>query len=266
MSYRKLRKALLERLKISRQRLHQRAQGLKRMSPMSTEDAVYCLAFKEGLPLDRFLSGEAIDRVRELVRQLPDGQPASPHARARTLVKTRNVNIGGDINIVDPILPEKVVTEARQMAGTVYPILYFFENSVREVIKRVLDENIGADWWESIAPNPVKKKVQDRLSKEAAEAWHGKRGAHHIYYTDIEDLISVVRVEKAWKVLEPIFDRQDWFSNLVRCIATSRNVAAHMNPVGSEDVTRLRVNFRDWEKQIRAKQNLIIKNDSPGDD
>src|SRR5437899_808315 len=213
MSYRKLRKALLEKLKISRQRLHQRAQALKRTSPMSTEDAVYCLAFKEGFPLDKFLSGEGIDRVRGLVRQLPEERPLLPRTKVRTLVRTREVNVGGDINIVDPILPERVVIEARETAGKVYPILYFFENSVREVIKSVLDKNVGTDWWDSIVPSPVKKKVQDRLSKEDVEAWHGKRGAHRIHYTDIEDLVSIVRVEAAWKAFEPIFDRQDWFSN-----------------------------------------------------
>ncbi len=143
------------------------------------------------------------------------------------------------------------------MAERVYPILYVFENSVREVISRVLSQAIGLDWWDRCAPEGVRRSVAERMKQENDTPWHGARGADPIFYTDIKDLVSIVRNREGWRKLQPILGRIEWFSELINCIGASRNPVAHMNPISAHDRQRLVVNFRDWERVVKAKRNLI---------
>ena len=84
-----------------------------------------------------------------------------------------------------PGMTARHVAEARQMAEKVYPMLYLFENSLRDVIERVLKSTYGADWWAKGAPARVKKKAMDRKAAENNEPWHGRRGAREIDYVDL---------------------------------------------------------------------------------
>jgi len=226
---------------------------------MSTEDAAYCLAHQEGLRLDKFLDPEAVARVRELVSALQPGRQYSRQheSRTKTITKLKEIRVGGTLSITDPILPARITTEAKEMAERVYPILYVFENSVREVISRVLSQAIGLDWWDRCAPEGVRRSVAERMKQENDTPWHGARGADPIFYTDIKDLVSIVRNREGWRKLQPILGRIEWFSELINCIGASRNPVAHMNPISAHDRQRLVVNFRDWERVVKAKRNLI---------
>ncbi|MCH7986511.1 MAG: hypothetical protein IH847_08000, partial [Acidobacteria bacterium] len=209
---------------------------------MSTEDATYCIAHEEGLKLDKYLSREIVDRVRTLLRQAPGsgGVVSVAKAKVKTIIKTREVKVGGEILLQDPLVAEKVLAEAQKMAGKVYPMLYVFENSVREVIKRMMNKTLGNDWWNvANIPEDIRKDVEKRQRREEQEAWHGRRGAHSIHYTDIDDLIRLV--QNNWGVFRQVFSRQDWFSNIVRCMETSRNTVAHMNPLDNHDIDRVKI-------------------------
>lgn len=259
MTNRKLRAALLQKLGVSHQRLSQRVQALKTKCPMTTEEATYCIAHREGLKLDKFLPKETVDRARELLSQLSTsaGEPRVAQATTKAVIKTREVNIGGEIKIDDPILPEKVLNEAREMAGKVYPMLYVFENSVREVIRRMLVKKFGEDWWNTAnISQDIRADVQKRQQKEEKHAWHGKRGAHPIYYTDIDDLVRIV--QSNWQAFEMVFSKQHWFANIVESVEMSRNPVAHMNPLGKHDIDRVRMQLRDWQRQIASKKPLLV--------
>lgn len=258
MTNKKLRADLLAELEVSPQRLNQRVQELKRRCPMSTEDATYCIAHLEGLKLDKYLPQQAVDRVRELLPHVsPSGDGTSGGRRTvKTVVKTRELKIGGAIEIRDPILSEKLLGEAREMAGKIYPMLYVFENSVREVVQRVMTKKFGSAWWgASTVPTGIRNQVAERKTNEEKEAWHGKRGAHEICYTNIDDLVAIV--QKNWPSFKAVFPRQDWFANIIRCMEMSRNTVAHMNPLPKEDVQRVRLNLGDWQRQIGARKHLM---------
>ena len=258
MTNRKLRQALLQELDVTPQRLSQRVQQIKRKCPMTTEEATYCLAHLEGLRLDKFLPREAVDRVRGLLAHFPERtiNDSVPASKTKTVTKTREVNIGGAVRIEDPVLSEKALNEATEMANKVYPLLYVFENSVREVIQRIMTKQHGANWWTlGCVPAELQTKVRTRRDKEDVEAWHGKRGAHPIFYTDIEDLKRIV--QNNWSAFKKLFPRQDWFSNLVSCMEMSRNPVAHMNPLAKHDIDRVRINLRDWHEQITNRISLL---------
>ncbi len=259
MTNKALRTALLKKLGVTKQRLSQRVQALIRQVPMSTEEATYCIAHQEGLRLDKFVDGETVARVRGLVSTLEPrgGLAGRQKATTKTLKGVKEIRVGGSFSITDPVLPTRVIAEAKETAERVYPILYIFENSVREVVRRVLNHAIGPDWWDRCAPENVRRTVADRMRQENDTPWHGARGAHAIFYTDIKDLVSIVRNTDAWQKLKPILGSIEWFSQLINCIGASRNPVAHMNPISGDDRQRVVVNFRDWERVVKAKRFLV---------
>src|SRR5438552_12713027 len=131
-----LKTALLKKRGVTKQRLSQRAQAVIRQVPMGTDEATYCIARQEGLRLHKFLNTETVARVRGLVSALRPGGEFNGRQKAttKTVTKIKEIRVGSSLSIADPILPARMIAEAKEMAERVYPILYIFENSVREVI------------------------------------------------------------------------------------------------------------------------------------
>jgi len=259
MTDKSLKAALLKKLGVTSQRLSQRVQAVIRQVPMSSDEAAYCIAHQEGLRLDKFLDRDTIAHVRGLVAALrPSAQPIA-HTRSRksSAAQATEIRVGGGFSITDPVLPSRIIADAKEMSERVYPILYVFENSVREVIKRVLSAEFGKDWWDRCASASVKRTVADRIRQEDDIPWHGSRNTHPIFYTDIKDLISLVRNQEAWPKLEPVLKNIEWFTQLINCIGASRNPIAHMNPIAPHDRRRLVVNFIDWHRTIKARLSII---------
>ena len=113
------------------------------------------LAHQEGLDLTRYLDQGTVDRVRQLLPtsavQTTGGQPRKNRP---TPGSTRPVRIAPSLELVDAMLPASVAKDASRMA-TVYPKLYIFENSIRNVIVRVLRAKHGNNWWANCAPTSV---------------------------------------------------------------------------------------------------------------
>jgi hypothetical protein len=260
LTYRQLRKDLLAQLGVTPQRLSQLTKQLKQTyGPMSTQEAVCLLAHQRGLDLDRYLDEGKLASIRQLATVAPSPGPAPPRKRPRErAAKPVHVTIAREIKLSDPVLPQRIIKEAKLMAEAVYPIMYIFENSVREVIQRVMTKAYGGDWWTTNAPKDVRSKVQSRIQKEEKTPWHGRRGAHPIYYTDIDDLTHIVRARQNWPHFAPVFPTQTWFTQRVEELAPSRNVVAHNNPLGQDDIKRLEVYLNDWQKQIKAVRDVII--------
>ncbi|MDG6905277.1 MAG: hypothetical protein JRN20_05765 [Nitrososphaerota archaeon] len=148
-------------------------------------------------------------------------------------------------------LPQSVIREALDMAG-MYPYFYVFENAVRYFIKDNLESKYGTKWWESKVAKPVQQTALERMSKDGKNRWHGKRGAHPIFYVDIGDLRSIIisnqedLKDKFPAVRRPI----DWITQRIEEIEMSRNVVAHNNPLSQNDIDRVKVYFKDWALQM----------------
>lgn len=225
---------------------------------MTTQEAVCLLAHQRKLDLSRYLDEGKLASIRQLATVAPSPEPAPPAKRRRKgAAKAVYVTIARDIKLSDPILPQRIIKEAKLMAEKVYPLLYIFENSVREVIQRVMVQAYGDNWWTEKAPKKVRDTVAGRMQSEKRKAWHSKRGAHAIYYTDIDELKGIVASN--WEPFAPLFNDQSWFTHIVDQIAVSRHVVAHSNPISKQDLKRLEVNFTDWENQIRhcLRQRLL---------
>lgn len=252
-----LREVIAERLGIKTSRIYARASALAIQAQTRTEDGIYLLAAKSGINLNRYLPREKVEHIRHLLFQLnqPAGPSQLPTTGKKIVVKSVSMTVGKTFTIRDPLLGEKVMAEAREMAEQVYPLLYVFENSVREMIIRVMQGAHSANWWDTKVPQPIREEVHKRKAKEDQNPWHGKRGAHPIYYTDLEHLARIV--QNNWTDFNTILPTPQWLTQRVNEIGHSRNPVAHMNPLSKDDVDRIKVYFRDWTKLITAKRGLI---------
>lgn len=253
-----LREAISRKLDIKTRRIYAKASALATRAQTKTEDGIYLLAAQSEMNLNKYLPKEKVDQIRHLLFQL--NQPAQPPQPAKSVskksvVKTVSVTVGKTFRVSDPLLTDKVLEEAKEMAEEVYPLLYVFENSVREMIVRVMQSNHGTNWWDIKVSKEIREEVQRRKAKEDHNPWHGKRAAHPIYYTDLEHLGRIV--QNNWADFKAILPTLQWLTQRVDEISHSRNPVAHMNPLSKDDIQRIKVYFRDWGKLIAAKRTLI---------
>lgn len=255
---RELRKVLLEKLGITRQALSQRIQKLKRQSPISTEDATYLIAHQEGIKIDKYLDEEQVKRIRELLPHFQNRRATPPVAEKKP---SRTKKIPRKRKITDGLLNDKKIKEAEVMAD-VYSILYVLENSIRELINRVMTDNYGENWWNERTkkgkPKDIAVRVKNRIGREQKNQWHQKRGEHPIYYTDLADLKTLLSSNEE-NFFPDILSPKEWFINAMDGLQLSRNVLCHMNALDKTNIQDVKVKFEQWQKMIEANISKIPK-------
>lgn len=257
MINRQLKRDLLVKLGIQAAGLSKRAHAKTRETPMSTEDAVYLIAHEAGLRIDRYLSPDDVARVRGLHAANRMHAPASaPRSKRRSAapVKARELRFAGDLRIANPLLGSAKLAEAQAMAR-IYPVLYVLENSMRELIKRVMKAQFGDDWWETQLTagklKGVHQTVQARMATEKKHSWHQKRGAHPIDYVDIDDLKTIICGKRDSFVPHIIADLP-WFEHFMKELVPSRNVVCHMNPLSDQNVHDVKIKLQKWENVLKS--------------
>lgn len=225
---------------------------------MTTEDATYVIAHQNGIMLDRYLAQGVVDRVRSMLQQAStSNQRTAKRKQVQRQQKPehRTIVIAKEFRATDPVLAQEKLNEARDMAA-VYPLLYVLENSVRRVIDNVMTSRHGANWWDSKAPSRLKKTVAARMADEERNSWHQRRGDRPIDYTDLKDLSPLMR--KIQNDFVPaIIPNIEWFTQLIDEVYKSRTVVCHMNPLDKNNITAIKVRFNHWQKQIKARKNMI---------
>ncbi len=254
---RKLTEDLLKRLNVSQPRLSQKVKKMKEdHGPMSTADATYVIAQQEGLDLTKYLTSRACDRIRGLVpRSVAAGQVSKGKTgKKKPAVRFLRLNIAGSFPDVDALLSVAVARDAQKMTD-LYPVYYVLENSLRVVIRRILENKHGKQWWDTKAHPDVRKKVVGRKKKEDKTPWHGKRGQHEIFYSDFGDLRAII--ERNWDDFKDLFPGRDWVTQKFGELEHPRNVMAHHNPVNDTDLKRIEVIFSDWINLLKDRRSLI---------
>lgn len=261
MTNKRLREALLGKLSVTPQALSQRVQVLKKQYAITTEDATYIIAQREGIILDKYLDGDTINHVRGIIQQIThitqDTTTIAKLARKgkREAEKKQLVVVfPKEFTVTDPILEKRKLLEARDMAA-IYPLLYVLENSIREVIDRLMINRYGNNWWDSKA-GKLKDKVNERMSDEKKNSWHQRRGARPIDYLDLAQLPALVRqIQK--DIVPDIIPSIEWFTQFVDEVYKSRCVVCHMNPLDSTNVEAVKLRFTQWQRQVKGKRDLI---------
>lgn len=146
-------------------------------------------------------------------------------------------------------LDEEFVAQARRMA-TVYTAIAAFENTVRDLVRRVMLEEFGADWWEKKVSSHVQGRAKKRQEDEAKHRFHTQRGEDPISFIDFGDLLNIMRANEA--VFAPFWTSPEWAKGIFDAVERSRNVIMHSGVLDPEDIERVGMNIRDWVRQVGA--------------
>jgi hypothetical protein len=253
----------------SHQAIAQRRGRLQGLVQMPSDIATYIVASREGIRLHKYLDAEVLEQVAvfdERVRRKEEGSPGATPARAGrsrttpTASTVKELRVG-EVKVPKRALSQKHMDDAKRMAE-VYPILYAFENSMREFIDGHLTAEYGDSWWDDpkIVNSEMRKIVERNRTAEKQHRYHSKRTARFIYHTDIGHLPLIIQSEKGWKVFKKakVFPSDKWVGARVEVIEASRNVVAHMNALQKRDIDRIKLNFEDWLDQIEGHEPPAI--------
>jgi len=270
-----LRDALVAKKSWNKQQLSARVRQISKAVPMTAADAQAIVAHQEGIRIDRFLKGEDLERVQGLIARLNGAEgvaaasrstPAAPRRggsqarRGGPAPRPRGLTFPGEIKIENPLLPESKLLEAKAMAE-IYPLLYVIENSMRELVQRVMRAKYGADWWSTEMSKGklrgIKDKAELRQQGETKNSWHQRRGAHNIDYTDFSELRDIILAKQDDFFPDVLGDRA-WFEQFMRELVPSRNVVCHMNPLDQHNIDDVvRVKAVRWLRVITERQAHI---------
>lgn len=262
-----LKDALLRKLNIKAATLYKRSDAMRKKLPMAVEDSIHLIGFQEGIKIGKYLSPEQVHNIRHLQTQFLQANGGAAHLAAQPTKKNlrskvpaaREIRFPNEFKLTNPLLPAEKLQEAKAMAA-IYPLLYVVENSMREVIKRVMARKFGVDWWDTELNSGKLKnihiKVAERMQTEGRTSWHQKRGSHSIDYTDFSDLATIILSKHEHFVPDIIGDRE-WFAQFMKELTPSRNVVCHMNPLDSHNVDDIKVRAKRWEKLVAAAKDKI---------
>ena len=228
---------------------------------MSTEEGTYLIAHLQGIRIDKYLDEGQVKAVRELAGNFNsiDASQSTPKKNTSKIDSTRIIKFPKEFTTSDPLLDNTKLKEATEMAA-IYPILYVLENSIRELINRVMTANYGKDWWSERTKRGKTKRIADevkkRMAKEEINRWHQRRGEHPINYTDFGDLKTLLSSNEE-KFFPDILSSKERFIIAMDDLALSRNVLCHMNPLDKTNIQDVKVKFEQWQKMIEANLSKI---------
>jgi len=138
--------------------------------------------------------------------------------------------------------------ESLDRQAELYKAVHVLENSMRYLIQRVLEKDLGAEWWNASASSAMKRKHEDRLEKEQNRKWLPSRSElGPLYSIDWSDLITLIR--KYEHLFLPYIGEID-FMHRYADMGLLRHVIAHNGFVADDsEYGRVMLALRDWNRQ-----------------
>ncbi len=136
----------------------------------------------------------------------------------------------------------EIVKSAKKMANF-YVIYYSLENSVRKLIKDVLMEKYGLDWWNKAVSPGVKTSVEDKKKKELETAM-SIRSEDPLDYTNFGELLEIINHK--WDDFDSILRSKKAVQDTLSPLNKIRNVVAHSCELSDDEIIRFELLIRDW--------------------
>lgn len=212
----------------------------------------YIIAYENGIDPSNYIEQNDIADYRQAIqmRRTIGQATISKSSNEESITKSKSKKSNKPIFIKIPDLEQLQITnltksdlnEAVEMTK-VYPLIYIYENSVRQFIKEVLDKE-KPDWWKYVNKS-IKRRVDDRRKTEKQNAYHGKSRVHPIQYVDFDDLRNIIQ-SNAKIFNEYMPDKNiEYLQQKLRELKDSRNILMHCNPLTEDDIRRVRLYLAD---------------------
>lgn len=204
---------------------------------------------------------ELLRRTNGLAIRTTHGWELSPHGvrHLQEIGVTRETDVSQSI---EPVVISQLLSQAPfidsdylkelDRQAELYKALHVQENSIRCLIERVLSRKLGPDWWGIAASAPMKRKHEDRLSKEKDRKWLPTRSeTGPLYSIDWSDLVTLIR--KYELDFLPFIGEID-FMHRYNDLGLLRHVIAHNGLIEDQsDIDRAHLALRDWNRQVAQK-------------
>ena len=145
------------------------------------------------------------------------------------------------------IIQKRIITSIDKMVMA-YQSLYTVENSLRELIRKVLGSE--KDWWNKCIPDGVQKKVQENINEMP---YHAAGRGDELEYTHLGQLKEIITSKKNWSVFLPHLKERDknTFSVTINKAIASRNAIGHCIPLKPKDLKIVDVRLQDILEMIK---------------
>jgi hypothetical protein len=208
-------------------------------------------------------------RTNGFAIRTPEGWELSPHG-ARYLQEIGVNSTSAIPRTPEPIVASQLLSSAPfidsdylrdlDKQAELYKALHVQENSIRRLIEAVLSRKLGPDWWNVAASVPMKRKHDERLSKEKDRKWLPARSeTGPLYSIDWSDLVTLIRKYEA-NFLPFIGEIE--FMHRYNDLGLLRHVIAHNGFIEDQsDIDRATLALRDWNRQVANR----VRGDFLGD-
>lgn len=108
-----------------------------------------------------------------------------------------------------------------------YRLIAIIEVGLRELVVEVLNEEVGAKWWETHLPPDLKEKCLSGIQSERRTPWMDLYDHHPVYYLDFPDLRKILESRRTWGYFAPYFKSKQHIANALSDLEPIRNRVAH---------------------------------------
>ena len=116
-----------------------------------------------------------------------------------------------------------------------FDTLSSLEESLRDLISGVMNEEHGPNWWKRNVPQDVRNDCRER--KERKEQPH-RPSLHPIYFANVGDYLKIISRSDNWREsFEPIFGNRTELEACFIWVINVRDPVAHARPVDDSDYT-----------------------------
>lgn len=154
-----------------------------------------------------------------------------------------------DVNEVDldGFSPE-LKNRASKMAQF-YQLFYCLENSVKELVIGILKESHGVGWWdkEKIVPDGVKQSAKQNKQNEENQGFT-LRSEFMIDYINFGELSIII--DKNWDNFSDVLKNKMAVKRILTQLNRLRSPIAHCNELADDEVGRLVLALKDWNRQM----------------
>ena len=263
MDARALRTQLRDKTKWSQANVSNRLKSLCDRHVVTRETALMYLAHTSGISLERHgATAEDLQAVRELTAKINGSNemaPGTSRQQPAASTPTRRVHAfsAPEFPVTDvPQFVAEQLTAARRRSGEAYGVASVLEQSVRELIRRLMSAEYGEQWWSEVPRGP-RKNAEYWMQQDHDDPWHDPRGDHALDYLSFSEYSQIITSQKLWRLFEPVLKRTSLAEEVLRDANVSRRTIAHMGELSVEDFDHLKAATRKWLKTLRANEHLI---------
>ncbi|MBU0518671.1 hypothetical protein KKA00_09425 [bacterium] len=222
------------------------------MTGLPRSQAAIALAMELGIKVSRYATEydlEMIHKVEPGLGSVISSVLPDKEAFAKQVDDAQESNNGSL-----PFLDSKMIDKAHKNAE-ICAQLFLFENSIRLTVHAVMEKNYGLDWWYDKTPRDVMYETFDRRSGENGPKWRGQFGAEPIYYTDINDLNTIVQEHQ--EDFSKLLGKELHFNGWIDLVERIRIALTTANPITLKERNKFIEMVNEWGTIARQIYNNL---------